>query len=52
MALKKIYTYFHVREDGLSLFGFKQREEKNLFLKLIEVSGIVGWAAVEVNVIG
>ena len=31
-GVEKNYTYFHVREDGLSLFGFKQREEKNYFL--------------------
>lgn len=37
---EKIYTYFYVREDAISLFGFKKKEEKDLFLKLIEVSGI------------
>lgn len=37
---EKVFTYFHVREDGMSLFGFKRKEEKDLFLKLIEVSGI------------
>lgn len=36
----KILTYMSVREDGVSLFGFSAREEKELFLKLIEVSGI------------
>lgn len=34
----RIYTY--VREDTLSLFGFKTMREKELFLKLISVSGI------------
>jgi Holliday junction DNA helicase RuvA len=34
----RIYTY--VREDTLSLFGFKTQREKELFLKLISVSGI------------
>lgn len=34
----RIYTY--VREDTLSLFGFKSLREKELFLKLISVSGI------------
>jgi holliday junction DNA helicase RuvA len=34
----RIYTY--VREDTLSLFGFKTLREKELFLKLISVSGI------------
>jgi Holliday junction DNA helicase RuvA len=34
----KIYT--HVREDALTLFGFKSQREKDLFLKLISISGI------------
>ncbi len=36
----KIYLYQQVREDELSLFGFKLIEEKEMFLKLIEVKGI------------
>lgn len=36
----KIYTYLNVREDEMSLYGFLSLEEKNLFLKLISVSGI------------
>ncbi|MBO7526705.1 MAG: Holliday junction branch migration protein RuvA [Clostridia bacterium] len=36
----KLYTYLNVREDEMSLFGFATTEEKNLFLKLITVSGI------------
>ena len=46
----KVYTYFHVREDGVALFGFKNKDEKNLFLKLIEVSGIGPKTAV--NILG
>ena len=34
------YTYMQVREDGISLFGFVSTEEKNMFLKLITVSGV------------
>lgn len=34
----RIYTY--VREDTLQLFGFKTLQERELFLKLITVSGI------------
>ena len=34
----RIYTY--VREDALQLFGFKTARERELFLKLITVSGI------------
>ena len=36
----KVYTYLNVREDELSLFGFSSVEEKEMFLKLISVSGI------------
>ena len=35
-----IYTYLQVREDGISLFGFDTQAEKNMFLKLISVSGV------------
>lgn len=35
-----IYTYLHVREDILDIYGFKTVEEKDLFLKLISVKGI------------
>lgn len=34
----RIYT--HVREDALQLFGFKTARERELFLRLISVSGI------------
>ena len=36
----KILTYFSVSENNQSLFGFFDREEKELFLLLIGVSGI------------
>lgn len=36
----KVYIYELVREDELSLYGFKEKEEKDLFLKLIEVKGV------------
>ena len=36
----EVYTYLAVREDGISLYGFISIEEKNMFLKLISVSGI------------
>ena len=36
----KIYTYMAVREDDISLYGFSSLEEKDLFFKLISVSGI------------
>ncbi|MGM0524485.1 MAG: Holliday junction branch migration protein RuvA [Bacillota bacterium] len=36
----KIYTHFHVREDAQILYGFKSRDEKTLFKKILNVSGI------------
>lgn len=35
-----LYIHTHVREDTLTLFGFGSRLEKNIFQKLIKVSGI------------
>src|SRR5690625_5742482 len=35
-----IYSYHHVREDAMTLYGFKTEVEKYLFTKLISVSGI------------
>lgn len=35
-----LYTYLLVKEDDLSLYGFFEQEEKQLFEKLISVSGI------------
>ncbi|MFV0249550.1 MAG: Holliday junction branch migration protein RuvA [Bacilli bacterium] len=36
----KIYLYQHVREDEISLYGFKNKEEKDMFLKLTSVKGL------------
>jgi Holliday junction DNA helicase RuvA len=36
----KIFTYLHVREDAMLLFGFASRDELELFRLLIGVSGI------------
>lgn len=36
----EVYTYLAVREDGVYLYGFSSLEEKNMFLKLITVSGV------------
>lgn len=35
-----IYLYHYIREDENSLYGFKSKEEKELFLKLIGVKGL------------
>ena len=36
----KVYVYQYIREDEMSLYGFKTNEEKELFLKLIDVKGL------------
>lgn len=43
-----VYTYFHVREDAHVLYGFKEEDEKFLFMKLISVSGIGPKSAVSI----
>ena len=35
-----IFTYLQVKEDSHTLFGFCDKQERNLFKKLISVSGI------------
>lgn len=35
-----VYLYQYVREDEITLYGFKSLEEKNLFLRLISVKGL------------
>ncbi len=35
-----LHTHLVVREDNLSLYGFRERDELDCFLKLINVSGI------------
>lgn len=35
-----LFTYMHVREDDISLFGFLSQDEKNIFKQLISISGI------------
>ena len=35
-----VYLYQSVKEDDISLYGFKSRDQKEMFLKLITVSGI------------
>lgn len=36
----KVHTYYHVREDNISLYGFNTQEELKMFELLISVSGI------------
>lgn len=36
----KLYTYLHVREDVMQLYGFSRKAEEEMFRLLITVSGI------------
>ncbi|MEG1776984.1 MAG: Holliday junction branch migration protein RuvA [Clostridia bacterium] len=36
----RLFTYLNVREDAMELYGFFSREERELFKRLISVSGI------------
>lgn len=36
----KVFTYFSVKEDGMSLYGFASQEEQEMFHKLLTVSGV------------
>lgn len=36
----EVYTSMHVKEDGITLYGFSSLKEKELFLKLTSVSGV------------
>jgi Holliday junction DNA helicase RuvA len=36
----RLYTYLHVREDAMILYGFSTEEERLMFIHLIGVSGI------------
>ncbi len=44
----KIYTYLHVREDAMLLFGFSTRDEISMFKMLLGVSGIGPKAALAI----
>ena len=36
----EIYIYSHIKEDQFTLFGFKSKDDRELFRKLISVSGV------------
>lgn len=44
----KLYTYMHVKEDGISLYGFPTEEELNTFKLLITVNGVGPKAALAI----
>lgn len=35
-----LFTYLHVREDALQLYGFHSRQERQAFVRLIGVTGV------------
>ncbi len=35
-----VYIYYQQKDDGVFLYGFKTKNEKDLFLRLIDVNGI------------
>ena len=35
-----LHSYMHVKEDGISLLGFSNKDEKDMFLQLICVGGV------------
>ena len=39
-GIVKVFTYYRVREDDVSIFGFKTQEELRMFELLLSVSGV------------
>ncbi|WP_019120121.1 Holliday junction branch migration protein RuvA [Brevibacillus massiliensis] len=37
---QRFFTHHHVREDAISLYGFGSRDERDLFRRLLDVTGI------------
>lgn len=44
----KVHTHYHVREDNISLYGFKTLEELRMFELLISTSGIGAKSAITI----
>lgn len=40
LAAGKLYTYLQIKEDAHTLFGFFDKDEKEMFIQLISVSGV------------
>ena len=45
---QKVYTYYYVREDNISLYGFLSNEELRMFELLLSVSGIGAKSAIQI----
>lgn len=46
--MQKVYTYYYVREDNISLYGFLSNEELRMFELLLSVSGIGAKSAIQI----
>lgn len=46
--MQKIHTYYYVREDNISLYGFLSNEELRMFELLLSVSGIGARLAIQI----
>ncbi|WP_139490309.1 Holliday junction branch migration protein RuvA [Brevibacillus dissolubilis] len=38
--VRRLFTHHHVREDAIHLYGFATRDERDLYRRLLDVSGI------------
>lgn len=45
-SIVKVHTYYYVREDNISLYGFATKEELKMFELLISVSGVGAKSAI------
>ncbi|HQO10383.1 MAG TPA: Holliday junction branch migration protein RuvA [Clostridiales bacterium] len=45
--IQKLFTFMKVREDDISLYGFVDKKEKDLFLTLSSISGIGSKTAIQ-----
>ncbi len=44
----RVFTYYHVSENGVFLYGFLEKDEKELFLLLLSVNGVGPKAALSI----
>lgn len=47
-SIVKVHTYYYVREDNISLYGFMTNEELRMFELLLSVSGIGAKSAIAI----
>lgn len=47
-VVQKVHTYYYVREDVISLYGFLSNEELRMFELLLSVSGIGAKSAIQI----